>query len=182
MPAVVKPTPHKFCPQCGQPTVLQMPQCARCGHLYHTPPSAPHPSPIPTQAQQLISTQSRGLPLPWVLVIPLILLLVVASVNMVRLQNENRQARQENRDLRGQVEQLQEKVADLDATMPAQPVQFWGNGTFVGSNTAAFPIDPHLTTDRSRWTRADWQRYNQWAKRNQHLLGDAKRRIGIPAH
>ena len=27
-------TPHKVCPQCGQPAVLQMDQCRRCGFVY----------------------------------------------------------------------------------------------------------------------------------------------------
>lgn len=26
--------PHKVCPQCGQPAVLEMPQCRRCGYSY----------------------------------------------------------------------------------------------------------------------------------------------------
>jgi hypothetical protein len=26
--------PHKVCPRCGQPAVLEMPRCRRCGHAY----------------------------------------------------------------------------------------------------------------------------------------------------
>src|SRR5689334_15491083 len=28
--------PHKTCPKCGQPAVLTMKQCGRCGHTYRT--------------------------------------------------------------------------------------------------------------------------------------------------
>ncbi len=36
-------TPHKVCPHCGQPAVLEMPQCRRCGIVYL--PSAAQPPP-----------------------------------------------------------------------------------------------------------------------------------------
>jgi len=32
--------PHKVCPRCGQPAVLQMPACRRCGYAYTSDASA----------------------------------------------------------------------------------------------------------------------------------------------
>lgn len=34
------PEPYKTCPQCGQPAVVQMPQCRRCGYVFPPAPSA----------------------------------------------------------------------------------------------------------------------------------------------
>lgn len=35
--------PHKICPQCGQPAVLEMAQCRRCGFAYMQAPSVGSP-------------------------------------------------------------------------------------------------------------------------------------------
>jgi hypothetical protein len=60
--------PHKICPQCGQPAVLAMMQCQRCGFVYGSgtsasqsgfPPS-PHSREIPRAQQPALQPRRRG--------------------------------------------------------------------------------------------------------------------------
>ena|SRR5579871_4859855 len=54
--------PHKTCPQCGQPAVLEMPVCRRCGFPY--PPAAvPVFVPIPVPLTALVPPRKRASPL-----------------------------------------------------------------------------------------------------------------------
>ena len=54
--------PYKRCPQCGQPAVIEMPQCRRCGHSYFQPmPTAPldvYPriGPVPARMSRAVLT------------------------------------------------------------------------------------------------------------------------------
>src|SRR5437588_8920507 len=45
--------PHKICQNCGQPAVLDMPACRRCGQVFPSQPAPPPLSPpkiqLPTQ-------------------------------------------------------------------------------------------------------------------------------------
>ncbi len=40
--------PHKICPQCGQPAVLEIAQCRRCGFVYAPMPAATPPAFTPS--------------------------------------------------------------------------------------------------------------------------------------
>jgi hypothetical protein len=50
--------PYKVCPRCGQPAVLQMPQCRRCGLPY---PAQPAAAPPPTYGAPLSAASQREL-------------------------------------------------------------------------------------------------------------------------
>lgn len=63
--------PHKVCPACGQPAVISMQQCQRCGHVYRTAP-APSP-PQPTVYSMPTQTKRR---IPWAFAVPPIIILL----------------------------------------------------------------------------------------------------------
>src|SRR5579884_2232754 len=74
------PVYYKTCPVCGQPAVLSMPACGRCGAPY-PPPFLPGASPFPPPAG---SSPRRWSP-AWVLIgVLLALLLAAARVSMQR--------------------------------------------------------------------------------------------------
>src|SRR2546429_4128798 len=57
--------PPKTCPQCGQPAVLEMAQCRRCGFVY--PPSAPAAPPLTPQSHPLTPGYPSPAPAPRIL-------------------------------------------------------------------------------------------------------------------
>ncbi len=67
--------PYKVCPHCGQPAVLAMPQCRRCGFVYPTVPMTPERS-------AAVSRGRRAAPLLVLLVFAL--LLIVLGVGLSR--------------------------------------------------------------------------------------------------
>jgi hypothetical protein len=78
--------PHKTCPQCGQPAVLAMTQCRRCGFVYDTgasaapPPFPPPSSPETPRVQTAAPRRSSFGPLALLIVLGLsVLVLGVAA-------------------------------------------------------------------------------------------------------
>ncbi|HZT43037.1 MAG TPA: hypothetical protein VFA07_12790 [Chthonomonadaceae bacterium] len=57
--------PHKICPQCGQPAVLDMPVCRRCGFPFPTPNVVPVFVPVPMTALVPPRKRSSSLKLAW---------------------------------------------------------------------------------------------------------------------
>ncbi len=78
---------HKTCPQCGQPAVLTMPQCQRCGFVYGPGTSAPSSSlPTPLSRErprtQQAALQPRSILGPLLLFVALGLGVVVLGVGV----------------------------------------------------------------------------------------------------
>lgn len=95
--------PYKTCPQCGQPAVLEMPQCRRCGFFY--PPLAPVPGaggspmapgypptyPGPPAVSERRSGPSRAL--AGCLTVTALLLCFVVAVALLRPHNRHSRRR-----------------------------------------------------------------------------------------
>lgn len=90
--------PHKICPQCGQPAVLAMTQCRRCGFVYVpiapvASGASPTPRPMELPSAQRALQQSKKSANPLALLIFLVLgVLVFGIVVRVAIRSALRQA------------------------------------------------------------------------------------------